>query len=55
MTLSSPVFVGSDTISSNYMLCDLEQITKTLCGSLCSYVKWNLVAISQCTGRHKLR
>ena len=55
MTLFSPVFVGSDTVSTNYVLCDLEQISKPLCGSLCSYVNRNLVAISQRIGRHKMR
>ena len=54
MTLFSPIFVGSDTISTKYVLCDLEQISKPLCGSLCWYVKRNLVAISQCIGRHKI-
>ena len=55
MALFSPIFVGSNTISTNYLLCDLEQIAKPLCGSLCSYAKWNLVAISQRVGRHKMR
>lgn len=26
----SPVFVGSDTVSTTYLLCDLEQVPKPL-------------------------
>lgn len=47
------VFVGSDTVSTTYLLCDLEQVPKPLWGSLSLSVKWDLVAISQGVGRHR--